>query len=387
MRFNSASAALAALPLAAAHYTFSGLTINGEMVGRDWQYIREHTRGYMPTFQEEAATSNDFRCQPGSSGANVEVYTVKPGDVVGMKQAFGANAIEHPGPTQVYLSKAPGSVKEYNGDGDWIKIAQSLVCKPNPQPADFQKDAWCSWGDNIIDFTVPENLPEGEYLFRGEHIALHGAHDGKAEFYYACAQIKVEGTSGTELQGEKVKIPGVYSVGDAATNFSVWGRSTSYDVIPGPEVAPGGTIRGTADGSSAETVTVEGGSTGGNGGSTGGDEENTGGDEGSNGDDEQTPAPSPVPEPIPETPNTPETPTTPESPNTPKTPNTPPPAQGSQVPDTPIEQPSAPAPGNENGGGECTRKNGRKARRAALRKARRSASKARKALKSRSFRA
>ncbi|RYP69887.1 hypothetical protein DL771_005830 [Monosporascus sp. 5C6A] len=258
MRFTEITFGAAALAhLAAAHYTFNGLKINDQLVGRDWQYIRQHDRGYMPTFREEAATSNDFRCNKnGGSGANTDVYTVKPGDKVGLRQAFNAGGIQHPGPVQMYLSLAPGSVKEYDGSGDWIKIAQELVCKPNPAPADFQKDAWCSWGEDTVSFVVPQNIPEGEYLVRGEHIAVHGAHDGKAEFYYACAQIKVVGSTGTELPGEKVLIPGVYDVNDDAINFSVWGRSTSYPIAPGPDVAPGGTIRGSADGSSAQTVTV-----------------------------------------------------------------------------------------------------------------------------------
>ncbi|RYP50933.1 hypothetical protein DL768_003658 [Monosporascus sp. mg162] len=257
-RFNEITFGAAALArLAAAHYTFNGLLINDELVGRDWQYIRQHDRGYMPTFREEAATSDDFRCnQNGGSGANTDVYTVRPGDKVGLRQAFGANGILHPGPAQVYLSLAPGSVKEYDGSGDWIKIAQELACKPNIVPADFQTDAWCTWNENNVSFVVPENIPEGEYLVRGEHIALHGAHDGKAEFYYSCAQIKVEGSTGSELPGEKVLIPGVYGVDDDAINFSVWGSSTSYPFVPGPDVAPGGTIRGSADGSSAETITV-----------------------------------------------------------------------------------------------------------------------------------
>lgn len=340
MRFSASAAAIAALPFAAAHYTFSGLTINGEMVGRDWQYVREHSRGYMPTFQEEAATSNDFRCQPDSSGANTEVYTVKAGDVVGLRQAFGAGGMKHPGPAQVYVSKAPGSVKEYNGDGDWVKMSQSLVCKSSPQPSDFQTDAWCSWGDEIIDFTVPESMPEGEYLVRAEHIALHGAHDGKAEFYYACAQVKVEGTSGTELLGDKVKIPGVYKVGDPAHNFSVWGRSTTYDTIPGPAVAPGGTVRGSTDGSSAATVVVEG--------------DGSSGEQPDNGDDEEEPTTPPVTEepeePVTE-PETPvETPTTPvEQPETPVDypeiiPTPEPTAQPSLEVPTPRPEPEVPSP-------------------------------------------
>lgn len=246
-------------PLASAHYTFSGLVVNDEMVGGEWEYIREHQRGYMPTFREEAATSDDFRCNQGaSSGANTGVYTVAPGDTVALRQAFGAGGMEHPGPTQIYLSQAPGSVKEYDGSGEWIKVYQSLVCKQGATSADFQTEAWCMWGEETIGFTVPETIPDGEYLLRGEHIALHGAHDGRAEFYYACAQIKVEGSSAQGLpEGPTTLIPGVYSVEDEAINFSVWGQSTSYDFIPGIEVAPGGQIRGSANGSTSDIVVVD----------------------------------------------------------------------------------------------------------------------------------
>ncbi|KAH8174969.1 glycosyl hydrolase family 61 domain-containing protein [Sarocladium implicatum] len=384
MRFSASAAAIAALPLAAAHYTFSGLTINGEMVGRDWQYIREHSRGYMPTFQEEAATSNDFRCQPDSSGANTEVYTVKAGDVVGLRQAFGAGGMEHPGPTQVYVSKAPGSVKEYDGDGDWVKMAQSLICKPNVQPADLQTTAWCSWGDSIIDFTVPDSMPEGEYLVRAEHIALHGAHDGKAEFYYACAQVKVEGTSGTELLGDKVKIPGVYSVGDEATNFSVWGRSTSYPVFPGPDVAPGGTVRGTPDGSSDATVVVEG--------------DGSSGSPGTGDDEETTPTtppvveePQPTEEPVEEEPIE-ETPIEqPEQPAQPpvETPEvTPAPQPTPVVPSPPVNQPIETAPVEEPQP-PCTntRTRGRKGRKNRQNLAKRKYMESKRGAKPRTFRA
>ncbi|KAM0237905.1 hypothetical protein ACHAP5_008803 [Fusarium lateritium] len=97
-----------------------------------------------------------------------------------------------------------------------------------------------------------------EYLIRGEHIALHGAHGGEAEFYYACAQMEVTGNSASSIPGTSVKIPGVYKQDDPAVNFSLWGSSTAYDVTPGPDVIPGGTIRGSADGASGDVVkTVE----------------------------------------------------------------------------------------------------------------------------------
>lgn len=116
------------------------------------------------------------------------------------------------------------------------------------------------WGENTIEFTVPSTVPNGEYLARFEHIALHGAHVGEAEFYYACAQIKVEGSSASGTPGPTARIPGVYSTSDPAVNFSVWNGPTNYPFIPGIDVAPGGTIRGNANGSVGfTTVTVGGG--------------------------------------------------------------------------------------------------------------------------------
>ncbi|TLD33065.1 hypothetical protein PspLS_00133 [Pyricularia sp. CBS 133598] len=262
MKFTIATSILAAIPLASAHYTFGGLVHNGASVGRDWQYVREHTRTYMPTFKDEAATSNDFRCNKGAgSGAKTDVFTVKPGDSLGLRQAFDPSGMKHPGPAQVYVSRAPGSVKEYDGSGDWLKVHQSLLCKDPIVARDLQYDGWCMYGENKIEFEVPETLPDGEYLVRAEHIAIHGAHDGKAEFYYSCAQVRIQGSNATALPAgaETAKIPGVYKPDDAAINFSVWGGKTAYPLIPGIAVAPGGTVRGSADGKSKAIVKVAGG--------------------------------------------------------------------------------------------------------------------------------
>lgn len=259
MKYTVATALVAlAAPMVSAHYTFDQLLVNGETIGRPWQYVRRHDRGYMPTFQAEAATSNDFRCnQNADSGANTDVFTVSVGDNVGILQAFGAGGMQHPGPTQVYMSAAPGSVKQYDGSGDWFKVYQSTVCR-NRGAEGFLNDNWCSWDENNISFDMP-SVPNGEYLVRVEHIALHGAHDNNAEFYYACAQVKVEGSAATAVNGPTVKIPGVYSVGDAPHNFNIWnGRLTEYDQIPGPDVIEGGEVRGNAAGSTGETVVVPG---------------------------------------------------------------------------------------------------------------------------------
>ncbi|KAF2216025.1 glycoside hydrolase family 61 protein, partial [Cercospora zeae-maydis SCOH1-5] len=223
-----------------AHYTFSKLTVNDQDIGTDWQYIRQHTKGYMPNKIPDILT-DDFRCQPGSfaNAAKTEVYEVKPGDHVQFKMAFGANKIEHPGSTQVYFSKAPNNdVKSYQGDGDWVKAEMGLLCSP-PENGAILNKAWCAWDQNGPKFIIPDTLEAGEYLVRGEHIAMHGAHDNGVEFYFACAQLKVTGTSATGIPGDKVKIPGVYQPNDPAIHFSIWNNAIKeYTPTPGPAVMP-----------------------------------------------------------------------------------------------------------------------------------------------------
>ncbi|KAK7911465.1 fungal cellulose binding domain protein [Apiospora marii] len=243
------SALIGLASLTSAHYTFDKLLVNDVKQGGDNSYIRKHTRGYMPTKGEEIL-GKDFTCNTNAQAAP-QVMTVKPGDKIGFQQAFGANGIEHPGPTQVYMTAAKNGAKSEDGTGDWFKVAQSLICKAGNAES-LRSDAWCSWKENNVNFVMPESVPDGEYLVRAEHIALHGAHAGAAEFYYACAQIKVEGSKATAAPGPTTKIPGVYAVKDKAINFSLWGSSTSYPETPGIPVIAGGEIRGSADGKSGD---------------------------------------------------------------------------------------------------------------------------------------
>ncbi|KAI8162591.1 hypothetical protein K4K49_000578 [Colletotrichum sp. SAR 10_70] len=253
----------ALLGLSSAHYTFDKLLVNGAQQGGDNTYIRKHQNTYMPTKFKNipsgsiAPTDADFTCNKGSTGA-ASVMKVKAGDKVGLKQAFGGTGMLHPGPTQVYMS--PVTDAKTDKGSQWYKVSQSLLCKAG-DAASLRTTAWCSYGEDNVNFVVPSTIPNGQYLVRGEHIGLHGAHDGQAEFYYACAQLEVTGNSATSMPGTGVSIPGVYKQADAAVNFSLWGSSTSYNTIPGPEVIPGGTTRGSANGSSGDKVaTVAGGS-------------------------------------------------------------------------------------------------------------------------------
>ncbi|OLN85675.1 putative endo-beta-1,4-glucanase D 14 [Colletotrichum chlorophyti] len=258
------SAVLGLMSTASAHYTFDKLVVNDVQQGGDNTYVRKHQNGYMPTKFKNVPSGSitpndaDFTCNKGATAAP-KVFKVKAGDKVALKQAFGGTGMKHPGPSQFYMS--PVSNAASDKASSWYKVHQSLLCTAG-SPESLRSTAWCSYGEDRVWFTIPSTIPNGQYLVRGEHIGLHGAHDGQAEFYYACAQVEVTGNSATSMPGTAVKIPGVYKQADAAVNFSVWGRSTSYTTAPGPDVIPGGTIRGSADGSSNKVTTVAGGSSG-----------------------------------------------------------------------------------------------------------------------------
>ncbi|EEB93302.1 hypothetical protein MPER_08065 [Moniliophthora perniciosa FA553] len=63
-----------------------------------------------------------------------------------------------------------------------------------PAVADATTFQFPSTGLTGITFTIPKNLPDGQYLLRAEHIALHSASSfGGAQFYLGCAQVEVTG--------------------------------------------------------------------------------------------------------------------------------------------------------------------------------------------------
>lgn len=230
MKLSLLATGAAIAQLTSAHYFFENLIIEGKET-KPYEFVRQNTRNekYNPTKWKNPLDGmtpdvNDFRCNKGAFGSasRTGVAEVKAGSKLAMKLGVGAT-MRHPGPSFVYMSKAPGSVKEYEGDGEWFKIFQSGLCTKG----DIKTDAWCTWDKNNIGFTIPEDILPGEYLVRSEHVGVHGAHDGQAEFYYGCAQIKVTG-SGNAVPKDTIKFPGGYKKTDPSWNFSVWGGYKDY---------------------------------------------------------------------------------------------------------------------------------------------------------------
>jgi hypothetical protein len=73
-----------------------------------------------------------------------------------------------------------------------------------------------------VSFTIPSATPDGEYLVRVEHIALHSAStSGGAQFYISCGQINVTG-GGSGTPGPLVAFPGAYSASDPGILIGIY---------------------------------------------------------------------------------------------------------------------------------------------------------------------
>lgn len=213
----SALGLCAVAQVASAHYFFDTNSING-VKQPAFKYVRQSTRAvkYNPIkFSSNPAADirdgstadgPDIVCNQGAftSASKTEVLTVNAGDEVRLQLAVGAK-FQHPGPGLVYMSKAPtGSVKAYDGSGDWFKIYEEGVC----EGGDFTSDAWCDYNRDWIAAKIPKDTPNGEYLVRTEHIGVHRSHVNQPEHYVSCMQVKVQG-GGSGTPGPMVKVSSI----------------------------------------------------------------------------------------------------------------------------------------------------------------------------------
>ncbi|RSL83391.1 hypothetical protein CDV31_016836 [Fusarium ambrosium] len=109
MKFSVLSTVLASATSVYGHYTFDQLVVNDALEGTANTYIRKHQNSYMPTKFKNPPSGSitpldaDFSCNKGAVPA-AQVFKVKAGDKVGLKMAYGGTGMEHPGPSQVYVS-------------------------------------------------------------------------------------------------------------------------------------------------------------------------------------------------------------------------------------------------------------------------------------------
>lgn len=210
-----------------AHFNFEALIVNGAAT-QPYEYVRHVTNSNSPV---TSVDDPNIRCNVGGSNgtwSNTKTQAVNAGDKIG----FTINAnIGHPGPVNVYLSKNSGSgdLSAYDGAGDWFKIYEESA---DANSAGLQ---WFAAGATTVEFAIPPETPAGDYLVRGDQIALHGAGtEGGAQFYMGCAQITVSSSSTTSLPASSlIKFPGAYSATEPGIMLNIYYPPPQNYTMPG----------------------------------------------------------------------------------------------------------------------------------------------------------
>ncbi|KAK4460000.1 glycoside hydrolase family 61 protein-like protein [Cladorrhinum samala] len=213
-----------------AHYRFSKLIVNGVEEAKEWGYVRQ-TKNYQTNAGVTDVNSADIRCfqnRPGTSTASVQA---------GTKLGFVAmSAVTHFGPVSFYMAKVPEGrdINTWDGAGNvWFKVGE--ISAPSSGVLGSGVETWPAYNKKTVEFTIPQNVPNGKYLVRVESIALHQAQSaGGAQVYLSCAQVEVSG-GGNGNPSPLVSFPGAYNRNDAGLLWSYYPVRTSYKA-PGPAV-------------------------------------------------------------------------------------------------------------------------------------------------------
>ncbi|KIH86379.1 hypothetical protein SPBR_08543 [Sporothrix brasiliensis 5110] len=209
---------------------FSKLIVDGVAEAKEWTTIRQ-TKNYQDDHGVTDVGSTDIRCFQMKTGTGFA--TVAAGGNLGF---IADQTVSHPGPVQFYMARVPEGrdLNTWEAAGNvWFKVASIGAVAGTTGKA----LVWPTYHARSVNFTVPTTLPSGNYLVRVESIALHQAQSaGGAQFYLACAQVKVTG-GGSGTPSPLVAFPGVYRSGEAGLLFANYPVPTSY-TPPGPAVWP-----------------------------------------------------------------------------------------------------------------------------------------------------
>ncbi|KAI0408348.1 lytic polysaccharide monooxygenase [Xylaria palmicola] len=209
-------------PGAFGHQVAGILLVNGTE-SPAWKYVRDVAPQweYEP---REIATGDEFpKTTPQTDinspnmtcgrdafnfAATTETADVLAGSEVGFRVSWDGSGrygvFWHPGPAQIYLSRAPNdNLEHYRGDGDWFKIAYGGPVNNNK---------WLLWGEHDFNFTIPQTTPPGKYLMRLEQW-LPTPLVNFTQWYVNCAHVNIIGPGGG-TPTEFAKFPGTYNTTD-----------------------------------------------------------------------------------------------------------------------------------------------------------------------------
>ncbi|KAI1816290.1 glycoside hydrolase family 61 protein [Poronia punctata] len=214
-----AAAALAAQGVSG-HYIFQSLA-KGTAQGTPYEYVRRNTNMNSPVTD---LSSNDMRCNVGGgSGGSTKTLALNAGD----QFTFTLDqAVYHQGPVSLYMSKASGSLSDYDGSGDWFKIYD---WGPSFSSGQAQWTLQSSYTG-----TIPKCIPSGDYLLRIQNLAIHNP-GATPQWYISCGQVSVSG-GGSTTPSPTAKIPGAFHATDPGYTANIYNPDFKSYTVPGPSV-------------------------------------------------------------------------------------------------------------------------------------------------------
>jgi hypothetical protein len=132
-----------------------------------------------------------------------------------------------------YMKKVSDAKTDSGIGGGWFKIYEDSF---DPSTSKWGVDRLIASGGTQT-VTIPKCIAPGQYLLRGELIALHSASSKLgAQFYMECAQVNVIGGEASKTPAT-VSFPGAYKQDDKGILFNLYGASGGKGyVAPGPGV-------------------------------------------------------------------------------------------------------------------------------------------------------
>jgi len=239
------------------HTYFSSLVING-VAQAEFDCVRplpssnynypistvtssDMTCGYLP----QASQAANRKCSiPAGANVGIQWHYEQPG-------SLDTYIIDpsHRGPCMVYLAKSDTGSNQV-----WFKIFEDGY---NTSTNQFCVDKLLA-NRGLLNFKIPSDLSPGNYLLRGEIIALHGAYaSGGSQPYVHCAEITITGSGTSNPTSDYlVSFPGAYTVNDPGILLSIYQPISNY-IVPGPKVYTGSkssTSTSTSTSSSSSTT-------------------------------------------------------------------------------------------------------------------------------------
>jgi hypothetical protein len=235
----------------AAHGTVTGFTTDGKYNGGfqlEYYYLEDQNQPVPDTAGWYAENlDNGFIDGTGYQSADIICHkagrpatstaTVAAGGTVDFHWSVWPDS--HIGPVITYVARCAGDCADADKTAlEWVKIDEAGY--------DAATKTWVTTtmiaNNNTHSVTVPASLAAGNYVFRHEIIALHGAEAANgAQNYPQCMNIAITGGGSDEPAG--VLGTELYTSTDAGILFSPYSGFSEYP-IPGPALYSGASSGG-----------------------------------------------------------------------------------------------------------------------------------------------